>query len=60
MYQKYIECILELLDAQINRKVSHTKSEETSIWDPWEQLWIESDAHLRERIKDRERMKEEK
>lgn len=36
---------------QIHRKVSIDKTDECPIWDPYEQLWKESDAKLRELLK---------
>ena len=35
----------------IVRKVSLEKTEECPIWSPFDQLYMESDAQLRERIK---------
>lgn len=39
-------------EPRIFRKVSNDKTEECPIWNEYDQLWEESDAQLRERIKE--------
>jgi hypothetical protein len=36
----------------IARKVSATQTEECPIWSAFDELWIESDAQLRKRLKE--------
>ena len=36
----------------ISRKVSLEKTEECPVWSPFEEIWIESDEQMRQKLKD--------